>query len=138
MKGLYIFLSGFFCLFYSTAHANETVPPDNTDNIICHKEDDPDEMVFVQSCQYKNMGLLQAYALYLSKIMPDSQKDFIKNPQPGQSKHIKDLGNAMFVDYKWQGVNDLSIDQAYEGGETKITFKYNGKDTAVITTSYPD
>lgn len=95
-------------------------------------------MVFVQSCQYKNMGLLQAYALYLSKVMPDSQKDFIKNPQPGQSKHIKDLGNAMFVDYKWQGVNDLSIDQAYEGGETKITFKYNGKDTAVITTSYPD
>lgn len=138
MKFIYIFLSGFFCLLCSTAHANKIVSPDYTDNIICHKEDSLDEMVFVRSCQYKDMELLQAYSLYLSRMKPDDQKDFIKNPQPGQNKHINDLGNAMSVDYKWQGVNDLSIDQLYAGGETKITFKYNGKDTAVITTLYPD
>lgn len=138
MKVLCVFLSGLFCLFCSTAHANKIESPDHTDNIICHKEDSPDEMVFVRSCQYKDMGLLQAYTLYLSKILQDDQKDFIKNPQPGQNKHINDLGNAMSVEYKWQGVNELNIDQLYAGGETKITFKYDGKDTAVITTLYPD
>ncbi|MBA7844191.1 hypothetical protein HV213_28600 [Klebsiella sp. RHBSTW-00484] len=138
MKLFPLFLSGFFCLLCSTVNADEIVKDDLSANIICLQKDTPEEMVFVNSCQYKEMGLLQAYAVYLSKIRPDALNDFIKNPQPGQNQHIDNPDNVMSADYKWQGVNDLSIDQFYAGGETKITFQYNGKDTTVITTSYPD
>lgn len=134
MKLFPLFFLGFFGLLCSTANSEEIA----RENIICQVKDRPDEMVFVNTCEYKDMSLLQAYSIYLAEMLSDAQKDFIQSPQPGQNKHIDNLGNAMSVDYKWQGVNDLTIDQFYAGGETNITFKHNGKDTTVITTSYPD
>lgn len=134
MKLFPLLFSGLFCLLCSTANSEENT----RENIICQVKDRPDEMVFVNACEYKDMSLLQAYSVYLAEMLSDAQKDFIQNPQPDQNKHINNLGNAMSVDYKWQGVNELSIEQFYAGGETQITFKYNGKDTSVITSAYPD
>ncbi|VUS37644.1 hypothetical protein [Klebsiella spallanzanii] len=134
MKLFPLLFSGLFCLLCSTANSEEIA----RENITCQVKDRPDEMVFVNACEYKDMSLLQAYSVYLAEMLSDAQKDFIQNPQPGQNKHINNLGNAMSVDYKWQGVNELSIEQFYAGGETQITFKYNGKDTSVITSAYPD
>jgi hypothetical protein len=78
-----LLLSGCF-LLCSTANADEIARDDLSANIICQQKDMSDEMTFVNSCQYKDMGLLQAYSVYLSKMLSDARKDFIKNPQPGQ------------------------------------------------------
>lgn len=126
------------CFLCSIANAEDLAQHNRSKNIICEIKDRPDEMVFINICEYKDINLLQVYSFYLSEMLSHAQKDFIQNPQPGQNKHVNNLGNALSVDYKWQGVNELTIEQFYAGGETKITFKHNGNDTTVITASYPD
>ncbi|OBU08395.1 hypothetical protein AYY16_03470 [Morganella psychrotolerans] len=97
---------------------------------------DPESYDYTDECYYAGTDILKTYQIYRNEY--DNQKDMVKSITLGVDQSLTDYGTTVNLDYKWKGVNHLTMIQFFNGGLDTITFDYNGKGTTVLMERSPD
>lgn len=82
-------------------------------------------------CFYPAMSLVETYSLYNSE-------NLVPSLEPGKSFVVDKLGETEFVDYTWNGSQNLTIEQHFIGGVTELLFVADKSGTTVTETEFMD
>ncbi|HBO25105.1 MAG TPA: hypothetical protein DD649_19790 [Providencia sp.] len=90
-------------------------------------------------CYFKNASLLQAYEKYRSLLGQDDQSFLSSKLVLNKNLETKcSNDNCISVNYNWDGIEKLNIEQVFAGGETHLEFNQDKKGTRLEIRYFPD
>lgn len=106
-----------------------------------HKNQTPEQVYEngdIDECYYKSVNIVDAYRRYRNGMTGESSKYLQGDIVSNKDFSMKCYDGCINVEYKWNGSDNLTIKQLFDGGETDISFITEKKGVRVITKSFPD
>ncbi|EJH2661068.1 hypothetical protein NDG35_004342 [Salmonella enterica] len=101
-------------------------------------ERDTDNYDTSRECFYKDMSLVDTYQEYRDKLNNDDKVYLQDKIISNKNFSMKCENGCISVTYKWNGPDNLTIKQQFEGGGTEIFFSKEAQGCRVVTKSSPD